>query len=277
MNWFITAEDLRKLEPAPLIFDLRFRLADLAYHDQVYAEGHIPGAFLVDFERDLSDPEGDFGGDHPFLQPEAFANLLEKYGARDDSLLVLYDESSLMSAARFIYQAKFSGLACPIRILKGGYEAWLQAGGETERDLPKAPGGGALTIAPAPELICRQDTVKAQYDDPTSLLIDSRSPERYRGETEPRYPVAGHIPGAVNYYYEDILIDGALKDTAFLEAHFADLKNYDDIILSCGSGGTACVNSLGLDMVGIPHRIYNGSYSDWIKNPDNKVNTGDKP
>lgn len=66
MNWFITAEDLRKLEPAPLIFDLRFRLADLAYHDRVYAEGHIPGAFLVDFERDLSDPKGDFGGDHPF-------------------------------------------------------------------------------------------------------------------------------------------------------------------------------------------------------------------
>lgn len=277
MDLFITAEALRDCFDEVTVFDLRFRLEDLSYHRVVYEEGHIPGAFYLDFEEDLSDPKGDFGGDHPFLLPEDFAQLLEGFGLKDDSTVVLYDEASLMSAARFIYQSRFSGLSIKIHILKGGYGAWLAAGGAEETAIPQAPGGGNLSTQPRPDLICKQDTVKEKMDDPTSLLIDSRAPQRYLGQVEPRYRIAGHIPGALNYFFKDVIAeDGGLKDRAYLEDHFAGLDKYNDIILSCGSGGSACVNSLALQALGIPHRLYNGSYSDWVANLDNPVNTGDE-
>ena len=108
-------------------------------------------------------------------------------------------------------------------------------------------------------------TVKARKDLPGVVLVDSREAERYRGEREPIDPIAGHIPGAVNYPWQAVTDDrGFLRPLSQQQQHWADLQSASEIVVYCGSGVTACVNLLSLELAGIAHgQLYVGSWSDW--------------
>ncbi len=278
MNYLITPDDVMARQKAGqhvVIFDCRFDLKNPDWGKTVYAEAHIPGAFFLDLLTDLSDERGRHGGNHPFLEHSDFKTMMEGYGISDDTLVVAYDEGDLTGPSRLLYQGFYSGIN-NIRVLAGGLDGWIAAGGPTDNSVERLPGGGRLTIHPNESLVVDQAYVKEVKDQERTLLIDSRSYMRYIGKVEPVYPVAGHIPGAKNYFYADVVEKGTLKDEAFLKDHFKDVAGYDEIILSCGSGVSACVNSLALVSLGIPHKIYNGSYSEWIQNPENPVQQGEE-
>src|SRR5690625_4835394 len=115
--------------------------------------------------------------------------------------------------------------------------------------------------------------VKQKMKEKSAILIDSRSRERYLGKTEPLYAKAGHIPGATNYFWKDVLDENGLwKSDKELTAHFKALSKNDEIIVSCGSGVSACPNVLALKMAGYENvKLYPGSFSDWISYEENKV------
>lgn len=278
MKTMITVDALREALAAGgdvVLLDCRFDLTDKDYGRRAYEAGHIPGAYRVDFEKDLTEPGGAFGGNHPFLTPEAFGHLLERFGVKEESLVVCYDEGDLVGPSRLLYQGLYSGLRM-IRVLSGGIEAWKAAGGELTTEAPAPAEKGQVEIHEERRWILTQEEVKARKDLDGHLLIDSRSHPRYLGESEPLYAKAGHIPGAKNYFYADITEEGHLKDEAFLQDHFKGLADQKEVILSCGSGASACVNALGLLELSIEPTLYNGSYSDWIANDDNPVATGEE-
>src|SRR5699024_8903561 len=144
-------------------------------------------------------------------------------------------------------------------ILDGGLAKWLQEGNEITTDTPQRK---AKTFKPSPsenEIVNMQD-VKQKMDDKSAVLIDSRSKDRYLGKTEPLYGRAGHIPGAKNYFWKDVLdAEGNWKDNEELERHFSDLSKSDEIIVSCGSGVSACPNILALKRAGFTNvKLYPG-------------------
>lgn len=101
------------------------------------------------------------------------------------------------------------------------------------------------------------------------VLVDSRAPERYRGDVEPLDPVAGHIPGAVNAYWAQVLTpDGRWKSPEELARHFQSLEDARELVVYCGSGVSACVNLLAMHLAGLKEaRLYPGSWSDWCTRP----------
>ncbi len=278
MSNFITPEEAMKKqqEGAHLIFlDCRFKRTDPDFGIKIYAEEHIPGAFHTDLSKDLSEHGGRHGGDHPMLESEDFKKLLESYGATDDSLIIAYDDGNLSAPARVVFQGRYSGVK-NIRILEGGLAAWKAAGGKTESGVREPVGGGQISVQTDESLLVDMAHVKANKDREDTLLVDCRQAIRYRGEKEPVYSKAGHIPGAKSCFSGDLVENGQLKDKAFLEEHLKDFRNYDEVITSCGSGGFSCILNLALEELGIDHVMYNGGFSEWITDPNNDVAVGEE-
>lgn len=120
--------------------------------------------------------------------------------------------------------------------------------------------------------------MKRKVKQDESVLVDSREKQRYLGEVEPLYSKAGHIPGAKNFFWKDVLkSNGKWKSASELQSHFSSLSHEQEIIVSCGSGVSACPNILALKQAGFKNiKLYPGSYSDWISYPEHEVSTNDE-
>lgn len=256
-----------------VILDARFDLMNVDYGKEAYAKGHIPGALLVDVEHDLSRPKDGTDGNHPFQTPERLKEIFEAFGISNDTTVVVYDEGDFNGPTRLLYQALQLGLE-NFYVLDGAIQGYEAAGGTLSTTPHTAAKRGQLTINYKPDMVVDMAYVKACLYDPNTVLIDSRALIRYKGDEEPIYPIAGHIPSAKNYHCAAVLDNGTLRDEDWLRTHFSDLDPSKNIILSCGSGISACVNSLALMQLDIPHTLYNGSYSEWISHPENEVKTG---
>ena len=267
------------------VFDVRFNLNDPDQGRRAYLEGHIPGAVFLDLERDLSGPVGRHGGRHPLPDPEQLAARLRSAGLNHSDTAVVYDDGSGQSAPRAWWLLGYLGLE-RVAVLDGGFAAWSGAG------LPVVPGTGDeeaaargpqgnFTVRLQRDWIRDTDQVRTVVqggarDGRRVVLVDSRAPERYRGEVEPYDPVAGHIPGAVNYdWTTNVGPDGRWLDPSTLRQRFAALEGADEIIVYCGSGVTACANLLALRLAGFQQaRLYPGSWSDWCSYPEHPVAQG---
>jgi thiosulfate/3-mercaptopyruvate sulfurtransferase len=121
------------------------------------------------------------------------------------------------------------------------------------------------------------DEVRDKFERPGTVLVDSREAKRYQGIEEPIDRVAGHIPGAKNYFWKEVLDEtGAWKSPKAQEKHYQGLHAADEIIVYCGSGVTACPNVLALMDAGFTNvKLYSGSWSDWISYEDNPIATGE--
>ncbi|MGC4028879.1 MAG: sulfurtransferase [Steroidobacteraceae bacterium] len=263
--------------PQLAILDCRFDLARPEWGAAQYRSGHIPGARHADLNRDLSAPVTAATGRHPLPDPAAFAATLGRWGITAGSEVVCYDQGSGAFAARAWWLLRARGQA-RVRVLDGGYAAWLEAGGATETGAPQA----AAATAPVRAFAGVVDTgeVAAGLAAGTLLLVDARAADRYAGRNETIDPVAGHVPGAVNHpFMSNLGPDGRFLAPAQLRAAWAPLLAGRDparLAMMCGSGVTACHNLLALAAAGIQGpRLYAGSFSEWIRDPARPVATGE--
>ncbi len=279
MKYIIEPEKLIEMmndNMSMVIFDARYSLMDDEYGINAYLEGHIKDAFLIDVRNVLSKKPKEHGGNNPLQDKEVLKSFLESYGISNDTIVVIYDEGDFNGPARMLFQLRNIGLE-NVYILNGGIEAYKLAGGqiETRVNSNEKIESGHINMKENEIETVDIEYVKKKIEDEDSILIDARARERYLGENEPMYPKAGHIPTAKNYPTGLLFEDGKFKDLSSLKDIFSDL-NDKEIILSCGSGISACVDSLALRELGIDHKIYIGSFSDWISYPDNEVSTSEE-
>ncbi|MDP9240099.1 MAG: sulfurtransferase [Actinomycetota bacterium] len=274
MQPLVTADELAEelSGAAPVVLDVRWRLGGPpAYAD--YLAGHVPGAVFADLDADLAGPPG-AGGRHPLPDPERLEPALRRLGISEGDRVVTYDGADMAAAARAWWVLRWAGVR-DVRVLNGGYRAWQAAGYPVTDEVPDpAPGDVAVRPGSLPVL----DAAGAARLAADGILLDARAAERFRGETEPIDPVAGHIPGAVSAHAAASLDeDGRLRSPAELRALFAaaGADGSRPVGTYCGSGIVAAQQVLALDVAGIPATLYPGSWSDWITDPARPVATGD--
>jgi thiosulfate/3-mercaptopyruvate sulfurtransferase len=264
--------------PDLAIVDVRHDLAQPdAWGEAQYAAGHLPGARFAHLDRDLSAPKTGRNGRHPLPTPGACAALFGSLGISDRTQVVCYDQQSGMYASRLWWMLRWLGHDAAA-VLDGGWAKWVAEGRPVATDTPPA---GAATFTPRASGMraVAVDAVAASLASRSLLLIDARAPERFRGETEPLDPVAGHIPGATNRpYAQNLNPDGTFRPAAALRAEFAALvgdRPLDAVVHQCGSGVTACHNQLAMEVAGlVGTRLYPGSWSEWVADPTRPVAAG---
>ncbi|MEY2634042.1 MAG: hypothetical protein RIR00_2696 [Pseudomonadota bacterium] len=257
-------------DPDWRIIDVRHQLADVGYGERVYAEGHLPAAFFLHLDRDLSGPLTGRNGRHPLPDIAALVATFGRLGITPQTQVVAYDDAGGMMAARLWWLLRWLGHE-RVAVLDGGLPAWLAAGGELSQTLPTVVATD-FAAAPRPEVLSA-DAVLAKLGQPDCLLVDARAPDRFRGENETLDPRGGHIPGACNRFFRDNLkADGSFKPAEQLREEWLALfagQAVAQVVNYCGSGVTACHNLLAQAIAGLPGaRIYAGSWSEWCSDPD---------
>jgi thiosulfate/3-mercaptopyruvate sulfurtransferase len=250
-------------DPDVVIVDCRFALNDPQWGHSQYQAGHIPGAYYLDLNQDLSSPVAKHGGRHPLPDRAVLAIKLSRMGIVAKTLVVAYDDARFAFAARLWWLLRWLGHT-HVAVLDGGLTNYLAAGYTLTPEIPpERPGNFVPKLDP--NLVVDIATVEAIKDQPGIVLVDSREGDRYRGEREPIDPIAGHIPGAINFCWQDVTdAAGKLRSPTELQAHWSEVSNAEQILVYCGSGVTACVNLLSLAAAGIPSaKLYAGSWSDW--------------
>jgi thiosulfate/3-mercaptopyruvate sulfurtransferase len=264
--------------PGWRILDCRHDLADPQFGRRAYADGHLPGALFVHLDDDLSGPATGTNGRHPLPDPAAFAARLGALGIANDTQVVAYDDAGGMFAARLWWMMRWLGHD-KVAVLDGGLRAWRDAAQPLSAQVP-APLPARFEPSPRP-LAVDADFVARHLEAPDMVLIDARSPDRFRGENEALDAVGGHIPGAVNRFFRDNLdADGRFRPAATLRAAFAALLQGRDAsaaVHQCGSGVTACHNLLAMEHAGLHgSRLYPGSWSEWCADPRRPLATGSR-
>lgn len=273
MKTLIAAEDLmRELAGAhpPLLLDCSFDLADPAAGRRAWSEGHLPGAFYLHLDEDLSGAkrgaDGRFRGRHPLPERALLASRLGALGIGEGTPVVAYDAQGGPYAARAWWLLKWLGHE-DVTVLDGGVAAWRAAGGTltAAAPVPRSAPPYPLHAAAMPTLDA--EAVRAGLG--RLRLVDARAGERFRGEVEPLDRAAGHIPGARNRFFKDNLApDGRFKSAAELKAQWAPLVGDGPVVHYCGSGVTACHNLLAAAHAGLGEgALYPGSWSEWSDDP----------
>lgn len=256
------------------IIDVRFKLDDENAGRKMYLDSHLPDAAYLDLNRDLSGRVEKHGGAHPLPDFSTFIEKLRNIGIDNETTVVIYDQGNDMFAARLWWLLEAIGHS-KVYILEGGFERWVEAGNEVTTKLPELK-YKELRAAFQEEKIVDMQTVREKHEA-GGLLIDSRSSDRFLGDFEPLYSKAGHIPGAKNYPWKTVLSDAGkwLKGNG-LQEHFSNLNKDEEIIVSCGSGVSACANILALKAAGYKNvKLYPGSFSDWISYGENEIELGE--
>ncbi len=264
-------------EPGLVIVDCRFDMENPGWgHDQ-YLENHLPGAVYAHQNNDLAGKVTPQSGRHPLPVPCELHLRFGDWGIGPETQVVVYDDADGSKAARLWWLLRYYGHT-RAAVLDGGLLNWNKTGlslrhGE-EQNIPAVFNGEAH-----PEMVADLPTVDRARQDSDYLVVDARSPERYEGTVELIDAVAGRIPGSVSFYYGDNLNPGSTyRDPQELRGEYLALlagRQPDHMIVYCGSGITACVTLLAMDYAGLPGaRLYPGSWSEWIRNPENPVATG---
>ncbi|MBC5995932.1 sulfurtransferase [Romboutsia ilealis] len=256
-----------------VIVDTRFNLMDKEYGKRSYESSHIKGAVRIDIETQLSSEVKKHGGRHPLPSIEELQKTFENIGISNDSIVVAYDEGDLSGPSRLWWILKYLGHE-KVYVLDGGINEFIKIGGEVSNETPVIK-KGSFNVNVNKNMKVDMEYVRSCVNKENVAIIDSRENVRYIGEFEPVDKKCGHIPSALNFFWMDVLDNNkgkyTLKSKSDLEKHFEELYKFDEVIVYCGSGITACPNSLALTEVGINHKVYTGSFSDWISYDDNKV------
>lgn len=274
-NTVVDAKTLSELLAAGgvVVVDCRFYLDNEDAGRQAYKLGHIPTAQYVHLNEDLSDLTIGGNGRHPLPSEESMSLLFGRLGISDGKQVVVYDDANGAAAARLWWMLRYMGHE-KVAVLDGGLPAWKAAGFTlvpgVEENAPLNFVGQARA-----DLLVQMSDVGSE-----GVPIDSRLPERYRGEMEPIDPVAGHIPGARNHpYHKNYDSDGRLLAASVLRQQFEQVLDgvpAGETTFYCGSGVTACNNLLALAYSGLGDgRLYVGSWSQWCGEPQNPIAVGE--
>ena len=273
----VTTDELaRHLDDAAwVVFDCRHDLAKPGLGRAEYLQAHIPGARFMHMDEDLAGPMTGKNGRHPLPDSAVFAAKLGAAGVGPDTQVVGYDAQGAVNASRLWWMLRWLGHDA-VAVLDGGLGKWLREERQVTAELPRPR---AARFAPRPRpLAVDASRVLAELRTPAMTLLDARSAERYRGESEPIDPVAGRIPGSLNRFVRENLDGGRFKPPARLREEFQALlgrRAPETDVHTCGSGVAACHNLLAMEIAGLAgSRLYPGSWSEWIADPARPRATG---
>lgn len=258
-----------------VLLDVRWALGD-PHGREHYLEAHLPSAVFVDLATELAAPAAAARGRHPLPPASEFQAAARRWGINNGDVVVAYDNSGNMAAARAWWMLRNAGFPT-VYLLDGGLAAWQDAGLPLESgSVDAVPGDVSLAGAGMPAI----DKATAAGWAQTGILLDARAGERYRGEFEPIDPRAGHIPGALSApTTENVDHAGRFLPASELRRRFEDLGIHDDmpVAVYCGSGVTAAHQVAALEIAGFKASLYPGSFSEWSNHPELPVATGSTP
>ena len=265
-------------DPEWVIFDCRHDLADFSKGERLYRESHIPGAHFAAVETDLSGPKTGRNGRHPLPDPQVFAEFLGRHGISETSNVVAYDDVGGQYSARLWWLARWIGFD-RVALLDGGFPKWVAEGRPLTAEIPVAPARTTVRVRLRPEMVWTTADVEQQLNDAAWAVLDARTAERYRGETEPIDPIAGRIPGALNRFFKSNLnADLTLRPPEELRREYEALlagRKAENIGHQCGSGITACANLFAMEHAGLRgSKLYAGSWSEWIADTSRPIAKG---
>jgi len=263
------------LSPAALRALSTYTLLDCRPDEEAYRTAHVRGAFHAQLERDLSSsaPQPERGGRHPLPEPDVFSATLGRWGITPARHVVAYDEQGGANAAARLWWLLRAFGHTQVQVVDGGLSALLQAGFALTDEVPVAPASAPYPASRFVWPVADIHEVEHARSDTTRRVIDVRAAVRYRGESEPIDPIAGHIPGAHNVPLSaNLRADGRFKEADELRALYAPTlqgSTPEQTIVHCGSGVTACHTLLALERAGLPGaKLYVGSWSEWCRNPE---------
>lgn len=260
------------------VADVRWYLDPARRGREAYQAGHIPGAVFLDMDTDLSAPGGGRGlpsGRHPWPGKEQVERVMSAAGIGPGVRVVAYDDQAGAMAARLWYLLRAYGHDA-VAVLDGGLPKWTAEGRAVET-ASVTPAAASFIARPREGWVL--DKGAMVREGPGALVLDARAAQRYRGDSDPVDPRAGHIPGARSAPYQDNLADDPVpvfRSPSELRSRFEALGAHrEEPIVYCGSGVTACHNLLALELAGLRGRLYAGSWSEWSADPSLPVATGD--
>lgn len=255
----------REIEEKDVRFvDTRFSLQNSKAGQSMYNEGHLKNAVFMDLEQDMSDMTSSEGR-HPLPSKEKLKNFFESNGFLYSDQIIIYDQGGMPFSPRAYWIFKYAGFPS-VFIIKEGYEKLVEYGLEVAIEKPLY-NKTTLNLMWDESILSVRDSVKLVADGlKDGVLLDARSAERYAGEFEPIDPIAGHIPTARNFDWEQLKQNGIFMDAKEVENQLQDvIGKQEEITVYCGSGVTAAPLYAMLKEVGYPNvKLYVGSYSDWI-------------
>jgi thiosulfate/3-mercaptopyruvate sulfurtransferase len=266
-------------DPDWIVFDCRHDLTAPERGRTEYARAHVPGARFLHLDEDLSAPKTGRNGRHPLPDPEQLARKLGEAGVDSRKQVVAYDAQGGMVAARLWWLLRWLG-HLPVAVLDGGWNQWTAENRPQTAEVPGArparfPGGLRNDCWVGPHF------VREHVNDETTILIDARAPDRFRGQNETIDPVGGRIPYARNRFYRDNLdASGRFKAPEVLKSEFRGVLGAAgprQAVNYCGSGVSACHNLLAMEVAGLRGaRLYPGSWSEWSADPSRPVASGEQ-
>jgi thiosulfate/3-mercaptopyruvate sulfurtransferase len=264
--------------PDWVIVDCRFDLADPSRGEQLYLESHIPGARYAHLDRDLSGAKTGRNGRHPLPTVEQMRDRFGSLGIGNTTQVVVYDADTGMHASRLWWMLRFMGHDA-VALLDGGFARWVREG-HAVRGGREAGLSTVFTGTPREEWRISADEIVRHLADPEQILVDARAESRFRGENETIDKIAGHIPGARNYFFQrNLAEDKTFKRPDELRAEWRRVigdTSPSRLVMYCGSGVTACHNLLALEHAGLSGaRLFPGSWSEWSSDADRPVASGD--
>lgn len=276
----ISTHDLaqRLGDPRLVVMDCRFELKHPHKGLADYEAGHIAGARYAGLEPDLSAPQTETSGRHPLPTVGAFCASLAQWGIGPETQVVAYDDKTAAWAGRLWWMLRLVGHDA-VAVLDGGLAKWVAEG----RPVDTAP---AVVVPASPfvpavrtDMQLDVEAIARVMHDAHWRIVDARSPERYRGESEPIDHVAGHLPGALNRPFQlNLAHDGTFRSPDELRAQWLEVLGHvpaDRCVCYCGSGVSACHNLLALEHAGLTGaKLYVGSWSEWSRDTTRPIETG---
>ena len=272
------AREIQEGDPGGLrVVDVRYYLDPTRQGRDAFRAGQLPGAVFLDMDQDLSAPGGGRGlrpGRHPWPSEEQVARVMSAAGIGPGVRVVAYDDASGSTAARLWYLLRAHGHDA-VAVLDGGIARWQAEGRPLATDEPRVEAALFVARLRPGFVVSKAEMVR---EHARRLVLDARVAPRYRGETEPIDPRAGHVPGARNAPWTENLTDDAVpvfRSAEALRARYDALgAGREEAVVYCGSGVTACHDLLALHLAGLRGTLYAGSWSEWSSDPELPAATG---
>jgi len=270
----ISVSELQALHGHVVVIDCSADLAQPEAGRQQFEAQHMAGALFADINTDLATHDKSLavnGGRHPLPTREHFALWLGACGIDANTQVVVYDRQAMNYCGRLWWMLKWCGHEA-VAVLDGGLQAWVAAGGAVASGPAAAVKTASFVVRESLVALKLTADVSSALGQPTQTILDARAVARFKGETEPFDPVAGHIPGALNRpFNSNFTPEGLMKSPAVLKAEFEALLNGRDpstVVHHCGSGISAIPNVLAMEVAGLGRpALYAGSWSDWCNTP----------